>query len=209
MSKTDDQYQTFARVYDPLLHPFLHPIRKKTAAIIEKKAPGRILDICCGTGNQLKYLKKRGFQRMEGIDISLSMLNQAGKGDTAVNCSAGDASAMPFNGDQFDLGIISFALHEKPKEIARTIIEEAKRVIKPGGSLMIVDYALDNTVHPLIRMMVNIIERMAGKEHFRFFRKYVGYGGMDRLLDKSAITEEHYFHFGATRLRVYRNKNFF
>lgn len=209
MNKTDDPYQSFSGFYDLMLHPFLHPIRKKTAAIIEEKAPGRILDICCGTGNQLKYLKKRGFQRMEGIDISLSMLSQAGKGANSVNCSAGDASAMPFDKGSFDLGIISFALHEKPKKIAHAIVEEAERVIKPGGYLVVVDYAIDTTVNSFIKIMVSTIERMAGKEHFRFFRKYVGYGGMDALLDKKAIIREHRFHYGATRVRIYRNKNIF
>lgn len=74
------------------------------------------------------------------------MLKQTQKGHTIVQCRLEDASQMAFNDNEFELGIISFALHEKPGEIARKIVQEAFRVIKPGGYLLVVDYMLDRNV---------------------------------------------------------------
>lgn len=205
-----DEYQTFAGVYDSLLYPFLHSIRVKTTRVALDLKPESIIDICCGTGNQLKYLRNQGFKNVKGIDISVSMLNQSQKGDDTVNCSQGDAAAMDIADNSYDMGIISFALHEKPKEIAENIVKEAFRIIREGGHLVVVDYAPDGSVNPFIKMMVHTVERMAGKEHYRYFKKYRQFGGMNTLLPTKSLMEEYRFHSGATRLRVYkihRNSN--
>ncbi|MCF8304534.1 MAG: class I SAM-dependent methyltransferase, partial [Bacteroidales bacterium] len=112
-------------------------------------------------------------------------------------------SQMAFNDNEFELGIISFALHEKPGEIARKIVQEAFRVIKPGGYLLVIDYMLDKSVKPSTRMAIHLVERMAGRDHYRCFRDYHRYGGLDALLPSDRIKEEHRFHSGGIRLRLY------
>ncbi|MCF8333005.1 MAG: class I SAM-dependent methyltransferase [Bacteroidales bacterium] len=123
-AKSMDEYQQFAGVYDILLYPFLHPVRVKITHLASQLQPKSIIDICCGTGNQLRYLKNKGFERIEGIDLSDSMINQSQKGANPVNCTQGDTTAMSIPDSSYDMGIISFALHEKPKEIAEKLLQQ-------------------------------------------------------------------------------------
>jgi demethylmenaquinone methyltransferase/2-methoxy-6-polyprenyl-1,4-benzoquinol methylase len=199
-----DHYKLLAGVYDPLLHVALRKIRKRVVDLAERLQPGQIIDICCGTGNQLKYLKKHGFQNITGVDISDAMLKQAGKGKLKIQCGNEDATDMSFDSDSFDMGIISLALHEKPYELAQQILNESQRVIRPGGHLIVVDYVFDQHTSPFIRLPVHIAEKIAGRDHYKHFREYLEYGGMDKLMNYRRFDEEYRFHRGATMLRIYR-----
>lgn len=55
-----------------MLSPFIRPIRQKIIAIIKQHRYGAILDVCCGTGEQLKMLKIHGLEG-KGIDLSEAM----------------------------------------------------------------------------------------------------------------------------------------
>ncbi|MCF8309537.1 MAG: class I SAM-dependent methyltransferase [Bacteroidales bacterium] len=199
-----DEYRKFAGVYDILLYPFLHSVRVKTTHIASQLQPKSIIDICCGTGKQLKYLKSHGFENLEGIDLSVSMLNQTQKGENPVNCREGDATAMDIPDNSYDMGIISYALHEKPKETAQQIVREATRIIRPSGYLLVVDYAPDNAVNSLAKGMVHAVERIAGKDHYHYFKKYNQYKGMDGLLPAEKLDQLHGFNLGTSQLRVYK-----
>lgn len=199
-----DEYKIFARIYDPVLHAVLHKIRKKVVDVVEQYNPSSIIDICCGTGNQLKYLKRCGFRNVTGIDISSSMLQQTKKGGEKVKCDEQDATELKFQDNTFGLGIISFALHEKPYEVARKIIDEARRVVQPEGYLIVVDYTFENKSRFPIKPAIRTVERFAGKDHHRHFKQYISYGGMDSLLKNFNLEKEYRFHGGATSLRVYQ-----
>jgi len=202
-----DEYKTFAGVYDFLLFPVLHQIRLKTAKVVSQLNPEQIIDLCCGTGNQLKYLKRKGFENIEGVDISHSMLRQTRKGGAQINCKHGDATKLNFPDNSFDTALISFALHEKPLETAISIVKEAVRITRHGGHLLVVDYAFDSSVSPFVKTMVRIVERFAGKDHYRYFKNYIKHGGLESLFRNMEIMQEHRFHSGATRLRIYKIKN--
>ncbi len=201
-----DEYKTFAGIYDFLLFPALHQIRVKTAEVVSQLNPEQIIDLCCGTGNQLKYLKRKGFENIEGVDISHSMLKQTRKSSAKINCTHGDATKLNFPDNSFEAALISFALHEKPKETAESIVKEAVRITRREGHLLAVDYAFDSSVSPFIKTMVRIVERFAGKDHYLYFKKYLKYGGLDSLFRNMELLEEHRFHSGATRLRIYKIK---
>ncbi|MFP4620173.1 MAG: class I SAM-dependent methyltransferase [Bacteroidales bacterium] len=203
-----DEYKIFAPLYDPLLYFVLHKIRKKVVEVAHTYNPSAIIDICCGTGNQLKYLKKSGLHHVTGVDLSPPMLKQAEKGGKKVKCEEQDASELKYSDNSFDLGIISFALHEKPLEVAGKIVKEANRVVQPGGPLIIVDYTFNNEVKFPVKSVIRIVERLAGKYHHRYFKQYVRYGGMDYLLKGSRLAEEYRFHGGATSMRVYQTAQY-
>ena len=198
-----DEYKLFARIYDPVLHFVLHKIRKKVLTEINRLNPHSVIDICCGTGNQLKYLKKHGYTNIAGIDISDDMLKQVNKGKEHINCAKKDAVATGYPENSFDAGIISFALHEKPVDISKAILDEARRIIKPGGHLLIADYVFSNRTNPFIRTAIHVVERIAGKSHYKNFSHYLQNGGMSQLMSPDSPTQEYLFHGGATRLRIY------
>lgn len=104
---------------------------------------GDILDIGTGTGRLLELLAPKA-ERAIGLDLSREMLALARANlDRAglKNCSVrqGDLYALPFPAQSFDAVTLHQVLHflEDPAGA----IAEAARVLRPGGRLVIVDFA--------------------------------------------------------------------
>ena len=174
-----------SKLYDLLLFPFLNKIRKLTARIILQLNPNNVIDICCGTGNQLKFLTNSGINLM-GIDNSNQML-KAAKG---INCDIQDARNIQFSKNSFDLALIQLALHEKPVEDQKQIIDEAYRIINNSGHLLIVDYEISKDTKVHARRIINSIEFLAGKEHYRNFKEFHKNQCTQNIISKSQFTLE-------------------
>jgi ubiquinone/menaquinone biosynthesis C-methylase UbiE len=74
------------------------------------------------------------------------------------------------NNAQFDRALLFFLLHEQPEDIRKKTLAEALRVIRPGGTLTIVDYARPSRLNPLRYLwcpIVEILEPFAG-DLFRY-----------------------------------------
>lgn len=100
-----------------------------------------VADIGCGTGHFLLTLA-RLVNRAIGVDNSKKMLSLAEKnakheGLANVELRFGDMGELPFNDNEVDAAFAGLVLHHAP-DPARAIAEMA-RVIKPGGSLAIID----------------------------------------------------------------------
>jgi len=203
------EYRYSAKFYDRILFPFIRPIRKRVISLVKKYRYHAILDVCCGTGDQLKLLKKHGFDA-EGIDISDAMLSVARNGEPKADCFHQDAAQMHYEDAKFDLVMTAFALHEKEHETARKIVEEMFRVTAGGGDMLIVDYELGEKTSTLSKVLIYFIEWLAGGEHYRNFRTYNKKGGLPALLSDIALTEveRHYFaRHGIVLLLLRREDN--
>ncbi len=202
-----EEYQQSAKYYDAVLAPFIRPIRQRVLQLIKKYRYRCILDVCCGTGDQLKLLKRHGFEA-EGIDLSDAMLEIAGKGSVKADCSRQDATQMQYTEESFELVMTAFALHEKEHTTARRIVEEMVRVAREGGDLLIVDYELSEKTSLLSKTMIYFIEWLAGGAHYRNFLDYIGKGGLPELLQGLALTEieRHYFARHGVVLLLLRKK---
>ncbi len=190
-----EEYRYSARFYDPLLYPFIRPVREKVIALVKQYRYRSILDVCCGTGDQLKLLKQHGIDG-EGIDLSDAMLSIAGQGRHKVDCMRQDATQMHYENAKFDLAMTAFSLHEKSYASARKIVEEMARVTSEGGDILIVDYELSEKTSPLSKALIYFIEWIAGGEHYRNFKAYMDKGGLPALLSGIALTEVERCYFG-------------
>jgi len=203
------EYQYSAKFYDGILFPFIRPIRNRVISLVKQYCYGSILDVCCGTGDQLKLLKQHGFAG-EGIDISDAMLNVAGKGEHKADCIRQDATQMLYKDAKFDLVMTAFALHEKDHDTAQKIVEEMLRVTAEGGDMLIVDYELSEKTSTLSKILIYFIEWLAGGEHYRNFRSYIKKGGLPELLSGITLAEveRHYFaRHGIVLLLLHREKS--
>jgi demethylmenaquinone methyltransferase/2-methoxy-6-polyprenyl-1,4-benzoquinol methylase len=189
------EYQYSAKFYDGILFPFIRPIRNKVIELVKQYRYKSILDVCCGTGDQLKLLKQHGYEG-EGIDISDAMLRVAGEGEYKADCIHQDATQMHYDTAKFDLVMTAFALHEKEHNTARKIVEEMVRVAAKGGDILIVDYELSDKTSALSKTVIYFIEWLAGGEHYRNFRSYIEKGGLPGLLQGITFTEVQRYYFG-------------
>jgi demethylmenaquinone methyltransferase/2-methoxy-6-polyprenyl-1,4-benzoquinol methylase len=179
-----NDYQFIAPFYDFLLSPFMRAIRRGVLEIAFRLRPKKILDVACGTGDQLRLLSENGFEAV-GVDMSESMLRVCRRANPASDCLLQDATAMAFQDQSFDLVMISFALHETGWESAEKILQDIHRVLKPSGHLLVVDYTDFRETPFYVRQSIHLIERMAGHRHFSNFRRYHHKGGVNSLINKS------------------------
>ena len=119
----------------------------KVEAALQRQLPagplGEIVDIGTGTGRILALLSGRA-ERGIGIDTSREMLavaraNLERQGFRNAEVRHGDMTQLPLPSDSFDLATLHMVLHyaaDPAKAIA-----EAARVLRPGGRLVIVDFA--------------------------------------------------------------------
>ncbi|MFO7731022.1 MAG: methyltransferase domain-containing protein [Spirochaetia bacterium] len=178
---------SIAPLYDLLLYPFVHSLRLKLLQLCIEQNYSSILDVCCGTGRQLKILQKHGFE-VKGVDLSEDMLRESKKGPYAPECLLQDASAMSFSSESFAASMTTFALHEKPKEIAQAIISEMIRVVQPGGHLILTDFHFTSASSRYSKSVIRAIEWTAGGEHYRNFRNYISLGGVPHLIKGLPLT---------------------
>lgn len=108
------------------------------------------LDLCTGTGDLLLPLKKR-YQKVVGVDFCKDMLDLAAQkiGDARqeIELLEGDALALPFVDQRFDL--ISVAFGVRNFENLENGLKEMQRVIKPGGQVLVLEFG--DPRHPLWR----------------------------------------------------------
>lgn len=124
------------------------PERKVEEALLALLPPGGrvqdLLDIGTGTGRILELFGPH-VTRAVGIDSSREMLAVARanleRAGLLRNCQVrlGDMYQLPFAGGGFDIVTIHQVLHYA--EEAGDVVAEAARVLRPGGSLLLVDFA--------------------------------------------------------------------
>jgi len=176
--------------YATLIDPLLRGIRLYAIAFSGMKAGDKVLDVCCGTGDQAFYYAKAGIMAA-GIDMDPNMLKLAKKDKRKtknVSFQRADACCLPFKDNCFDYASISFALHEKERAARDKIISEMKRVVRKGGALIFLDFQVP-LPKKLLPRLVKIIEFFAGREHHRCFRDYLAQGGLEVLLARNRLAE--------------------
>jgi ubiquinone/menaquinone biosynthesis C-methylase UbiE len=104
------------------------------------RAKGDTLEVAIGTG--LNLAKYPPDVRLTGIDITPEMLAlariRAAELDMPVTLCEGDAQALPFRDGTFDTVLCTYSMCSVPDE--RGTVLEMKRVLKPGGRLILVDH---------------------------------------------------------------------
>ncbi|KPK20239.1 MAG: hypothetical protein AMJ70_08355 [Dehalococcoidia bacterium SG8_51_3] len=178
--------------YSTLIDPLLRGVRLYTIYFSRMKAGDRVLDVCCGTGDQTFYYAKAGFISV-GVDLDPNMLKLAGKDKRRKDSGnlsfyRADARNLPFKDNSFDCASISFALHEKERGARDEIISEMKRVVRKGGALLFLDFQVPLPRKP-VPCLARIIEFFAGGDHHRCFKDYLAQGGLEVLLARNELAE--------------------
>ena len=104
-------------------------------ALIEKLGPvggKRILDLGCGKGRFARRLSELGAE-VYGLDLSASMI----AGASGIARVRGSARRLPFRSETFD-AVIAVEVFEHLIDVSEAI-GEARRVLRPGGTLLVVD----------------------------------------------------------------------
>lgn len=107
---------------------------------------GLVADVGCGPGHVTRYLHERGV-RMLGIDLSPRMIDWARKRSPVIEFRVGDMRALELP-DGALVGLVAFyaLIHIDERDMAATL-RELRRVLAPGGLLLIAFHVGEETVH--------------------------------------------------------------
>jgi ubiquinone/menaquinone biosynthesis C-methylase UbiE len=140
-------------LYDPFL--WLLGADKAKRPLIEQggiKSGFRVLDIGCGTGSMAVMIKRmHPTAEVVGIDpdpLALSVAERkTRRAGLSVEFDRGFADHMPYADASFDRVFSSFMFHHlAPDEKTATLVE-IRRVLKAGGSLHLLDFVREHSVH--------------------------------------------------------------
>jgi len=106
---------------------------------------GDVLEIAIGTGRNLPFYSQG--VRLTGIDLSEAMLTIARRRAAAlgreVDLQQADAQALPFSDASFGAVVCTLSLCSIPND--RQAVVEMKRVLRPGGRLLLIDHVPSTT----------------------------------------------------------------
>lgn len=131
-------------------------IHKATAARLPMPADGkvrRILDMGCGVGQLTVALKERyPDAEVWGIDVGAPMVRYAHMRSARLGVGANFAQRLAestgFPDGYFDVVTSYIVHHEMPAEVTKRVIDEARRVTRPGGVYYPLDFNSGGTKSP-------------------------------------------------------------
>lgn len=98
--------------------------------------PGPIVDLGCGLGVEATHLAASGFVAI-GLDLSISALQRARRGPTSACFVQADARHIPFAAASVRFLLDRGCFHYLAPEARRAYEHEARRVLTPGGRLLL------------------------------------------------------------------------
>jgi ubiquinone/menaquinone biosynthesis C-methylase UbiE len=145
-------YKWFSYIYDYFMKAlsFLyygfdgeHKFRESIVDWLDPQKSETILDICSGTGTLTIMIAERFPRKGKAIGIELfptqlKFAQRKPKPDNLIFIPA-DARYIPFSDSSFDKSAICGALHEMPENVRHNILSEAYRIVKPGGTIVVVE----------------------------------------------------------------------
>ena len=111
-----------------LLHREVRKLRKYL------KPDARILEVGSGSGQDLAFIRDSGWQRVVGTDVSENSAREAKK-EFGIEVLVGTLESLKFPDNSFDHIRMKYVISHvhSPKKL----LEEVRRILKPGGSLVI------------------------------------------------------------------------
>lgn len=173
-------------LYKWLIDPLLAGLNRRVLTLVK---PGdQVIDIACGHGS-LSLQMARKVRTVAGIDLSEAAIAAARRtarrrGIDNVNFVKADASDLSAYSDKtFDMAVTTMAIHQFNSTLAIEVLLEMKRVAR---NIIIADYN-----HAMRRhwgsLLVIIIEKIAGKEHYRNFHYFMQQGGISYFAQQAGL----------------------
>ncbi|MCA9295704.1 MAG: bifunctional demethylmenaquinone methyltransferase/2-methoxy-6-polyprenyl-1,4-benzoquinol methylase UbiE [Phycisphaerales bacterium] len=119
--------------------------RRATVRLAEVKPTDDVLDVACGTGDLTEAFRRAKPASVTGLDFTAEMLDIARVKSTNVGTAPpvptyieGDAMALPFDDDSFNIVSIAFGIRNVADPM--TALREFRRVLRPGGRLLVLEF---------------------------------------------------------------------
>lgn len=156
-----------------------------------------VLDVGCGRGAMSELLALRG-ATVAGLDKSHEALPSATRnvnrngGHSSCTFVCGDAENLPFADDSFDLVFSRSSLQYMDRAVA---LHEYRRVLRPGGSLVLIENLPYNPIILVFRLGRRIFARSPeGSAYVQSIKGYLTFAELDALGRSFRTERREYFH---------------
>lgn len=162
----ENVYNSYASIYDRVFGKVLRGGREVAPALLELFSGARVLDVGAGTGLSLPLWCKT--VEIVGIDVSQKMLDRAQKrvdaaGLKNVTLVKMDAVKMDFPDNSFDRVLAAYVISTVPDPVR--VIEEMKRVCKPGGYIVFCNHF--QSENPILSFFEKVLSPLFYQVGFR------------------------------------------
>jgi len=141
-------------------------LRDAALAELGESLAGRTLQVACVYGDLTNRLCRQVASGGGAIDIvdvlpiQLGNLRAKLPQDAPARLLPMDSSDMNLPDASYDRALVFFLLHEQPRHYRERTLRELLRVVKPGGKILIVDYAMPAWWHPLRYLWRPVLARL-------------------------------------------------
>ncbi len=140
----------------------------------------RVLDLGCGNGRLVELFHGKPIEYF-GIDHSAKLIKIATNKYPHQNFQVFDGLKIPFKDNYFDEIYCIAVLHHIPGKVLRQeFLEEARRVLKPGGQLILSVWNLFNCRDYLRLIFKFTFKKLIGKAEIDFFDVIEPYFGKEK-----------------------------
>ncbi|WP_352419316.1 class I SAM-dependent methyltransferase [Proteiniborus sp.] len=151
---------------------------KKLISKLKSVEGGRVLDVATRDGAFIVKLKEglKNYEEIIGIDNNEEIINKNNENNTELNIKYlfMDATDMDFEDNSFDIVCMSNTLHHLPDK--NKVLNEMKRVLKPGG-IFIINELLDENqspaqmTHVKLHELEGVMNSLLGTYHSKTLKK--------------------------------------
>jgi len=146
--------------HQPIINAILfgqyHRLMRETLSRYHPEQDSRTLQLTCVYGKLIPSLLKLAVDGLHVADVAPQQLNLARRktsltGGKPIYPARMNAECLAYADDVFDHVILFFLLHEMPSSARKCTLAEMLRVIRPGGQVLITEYAPLPVQHWLYR----------------------------------------------------------
>ena len=157
------EYDRLAPRYEQRWGRYVQASTEATLQRVQLGSQQSLLDVGCGTGLLLaRLLAQVPDARLAGVDLSPGMVAQArARLPSTVPILVGDAEALPFPANSFDVVVSVSSFHFWPRP-SRGLVE-LRRVLRPSGCLVITDWCDDYLSCRICDRVLRVIDPAHGR----------------------------------------------
>jgi ubiquinone/menaquinone biosynthesis C-methylase UbiE len=178
--RSKNYFDEMSSDYSNELGKYTEPMHHVLITELEGRNFETLLDVGCGNGIFLSMVLNKFNVEVSGIDISARMIEESKElMDDRADLEVGDSENLPWNNRSFDIVTCIASFHHYPNP--ELVLREMKRVLIPGGVLIIADPFTPNN---LLRFFLNLSIKFSKSGDVKIY----SLEEMRKLLEKCGFT---------------------
>jgi len=172
LEKTKENYNLIAKEFSATRREIWEELNFLFENLKERE---KVLDLGCGNGRWYKVFRQKKVNYF-GLDNSEKLIEIAKEKFPDAKFFVGDALNLPFENNFFDKVYSIALLHHIPSEYFREkLLKEAKRVLKPGGILILTCWRI-HRLREIFFLLKYTVLKLVGKSKLDFKDFFLPWG---------------------------------